>query len=495
MLVKNSDFIVFGYGRTGKATVDFLLKKGADKVIIVEDDKLRLLEILNERKQDARILCTDSTNLDLENLNLKNLKSIVVSPGIPFQAPSRHQLLRQAESLGIKISSDLDLLHSLCPDATYIGITGTNGKSTTTALIGHILTYLRGRENVSVGGNIGIPVLNLPHINKSSHFYVIESSSFQLDLISTALFDISICLNITPDHLNRYGNLKAYEESKEQIFTKQRPYVKNNRRCHASIISVDNCPNQKIFYKLLLQHNKETQCTVIPISVECNRIFQGGVCIVDDNLIIENCFGLYIKQQLADIVSPSLIGLHNAQNLCAAIAACITCCSEQIHSNPDKGLIKQIFNAVSTFQGLPHRMQRVSQYKKFIFINDSKATNVASTKYALDSFNGIYWIAGGISKDQGIEALAPLFYKVRRAYLIGEAAENFAKTLKKYNVSFEITHTLENALISIAKNVAFGDIPGTVLLSPACASFDQWQNFEERGNAFIKIVENMWIRG
>jgi UDP-N-acetylmuramoylalanine--D-glutamate ligase len=289
-----------------------------------------------------------------------------------------------------------------------------------------------------VGGNIGISALALSPLPKGG-IYVIETSSYQLDLLDKTRFDVAVLLNITPDHLDRHGDMEGYAKAKKRIF-------RNQTSKDVAVIGVDNSVTKSI------AESKPTPAMIVPISA------------FDE-------FGL------GDL--PYLPGLHNKENIAAAFVAC------KALGIADKTIIA----GIESFKGLAHRMERVAEKNGVVFINDSKATNAEAAEKALLSYGSpIFWIAGGKAKEGGIEMLKPLFSKITHTYLIGDAAEDFAKTLTANNAPFTQCGTLDKA-VAEAYQAAQKTKGATVLLSPACASFDQFKSFEHRGDLFRQLVE------
>lgn len=427
---KNKKFGVFGLGVAGLSTMKYLTRKGCE--FIAYDDNISSIDKINLSYPEF------SSNLhDLSDPSWCEIDYLILSPGIPLTYPAPHQVVTLAKNA--KIICDIELLYLDNPNATYIGITGTNGKSTTTALIGHILKY--NNIDVYVGGNIGIPILDIKDI-KDDQVFVIEASSFQLDLLDMTKFNIALLLNITPDHLDRHGNMENYTHSKYKIFN-------NQSDADFAIISSElkQLPNSITFS----QHDAKAD-----ILVTNNKLhYQGNVYNLPSN--------------------NSLLGNHNQQNLSASFACCLKF-----------GLtIEQIIEAIPSFVGLKHRMQYLGLHNGIIFINDSKATNADSTEKALSSFDNIIWIVGGVEKEGGINSLKSYFPKVKKALLIGDSSDSFAKTCGN-ELDWLKCNDLANAFKQAYEIAKPGDV---VLLSPACASYDQWKNFEERGNAFIRLVK------
>jgi UDP-N-acetylmuramoylalanine--D-glutamate ligase len=428
-IYKDHLFGVFGLGLSGISTMRYLIKKGA-KFIACDDNQNIINNIVNSYPYLAKYIWPISEDA------WKNIDFLILSPGIALHYPIPHNIVAIASKA--KIICDIELLYLDSQDCKFIGVTGTNGKSTTAALIAHILKY--NNLNVALAGNIGIPVLDV-EVSKNIIF-VLELSSFQLDLIDKAKFDVAVLLNITPDHLDRHGNMENYINTKYKIFSQLNP---ENAIINTTLKQIDGS-----------------------VSFSCAADAQFRV---NDNILY------HMNQQYSLPINNSLLGTHNQENIAAAIACCIKI-----------GLsIADIINALPSFVGLNHRMQYLGKYKNILFINDSKATNADSTAKALSSFDNIIWIAGGLSKEGGIEALKEFFPKIKHALLIGGAQDELSKTCSNL-VKWTKCNNLEaafNFALSIAKS---GDV---VLLSPACASYDQWKNFEERGNAFISLFNNL----
>jgi len=343
-----------------------------------------------------------------------------------------------------------------CPTARYAGITGTNGKSTTTALVGHILKAAGIR--VAIGGNLGIAALLLEALGADG-VYVLEMSSYQLELTKSLAFDVAVLLNITPDHLDRHGGMDGYVAAKERIFAGQ-----NARR--AAIIGVDDAICRGIAAKLAAAGHK-----VIPISAETAAL--GGVYIADGQLVddIDRA-----QRRVLDLAQAErLPGRHNWQNAAAAFAAA-RALGVDAHD---------AVQGIKSFPGLAHRQELIATIDGVRYINDSKATNADATAKALACYDDICWIAGGVAKEGGIASLAPYFPRIRHAFLIGEAAPAFAVTLAG-KVPSTRSGDLATALRQAHDAARQG---GTVLLSPACASFDQFTDFEARGDAFRRLVD------
>ncbi|MFT6332044.1 MAG: UDP-N-acetylmuramoylalanine--D-glutamate ligase [Lentimonas sp.] len=449
-------FLIYGLGVSGVAAIEFLLNKKLP--ILVGDDNLNSLKKVSENQNLQTI-----NNID--KINWSEIKCLILAAGIPLN----HKIVAAAQKNNCQIVCDVEILHHFHPKENLIGITGTNGKSTITALTGHIFDEAKAPN--ATGGNIGLAALYLPDVFSKRHSefdakeknYIIEISSFQLDLIHKTKFHISNLNNITPDHLDRHGSMDNYINSKKRIFLNQ---TEND----FAVIGIDNKNSAKIFEDL--KNDKNFTTKLIPTSTK--KIVKGGVSIIGNKL--HNIDG-----SVFIIGNKTLKGEHNSQNISFAFANAFLSGIE-----PD-----QIIESINNFKGLKHRMQFVAKINDINFINDSKATNAESTENSLKSFENIYWILGGKSKERGITALEKYFPKVKYAFLIGDATDEFAKTLEG-KVKYFKCKTLEKAFEE-ANNLALKDSieEKNILLSPACASFDQWKNFEERGNYFCDLVEDL----
>lgn len=384
---------------------------------------------------------------------------VVWSPGIPHTHPRPHPAATLARNLGIPLVCDVDLLCETHADASYVAVTGTNGKSTTTALIAHVLAA--AGHSVAVGGNLGTPAMDLPELDFPGT-YVLEFSSYQLELVPSLACDVAVWLNISPDHLERHGGLDGYVKAKRRIF-------ENRYRALTAVIGVDDPQSRAVWQDLV----KEGTHRVIPVSTQ--EPLSRGV-FVRDGILTDATEGT--PRPVGDLKPlATLPGVHNWQNAACAYAAARA-----------RGVAAdRILAAFATFPGLPHRQQRVAVIEDVAFINDSKATNADAAARALACYDRILWIAGGRAKEGGIGVLEPFFPRIRHAFLIGEAAEAFARTLEG-RVPYTLCGDLRTAVEKADEEAEVGD---TILLSPACASFDQFPNFEARGQAFIDIVRTL----
>jgi UDP-N-acetylmuramoylalanine--D-glutamate ligase len=357
-----------------------------------------------------------------------------------------------ARAAGKLLICDIELLARAQPSARFIGITGTNGKSTTTALIGHILK--NAGMACEVGGNIGRGALDLAPLGAGG-IYVLELSSYQLELLDSFRANVAVWLNITPDHVDRHGDMAGYVTAKENIFARQQPG-------DCAVIGIDDQPSQAVYDKMAARSG----IAAVPVALE--RPVSGGVSFRAGMLIDADGYTV----DFSDV--PTLPGDHNAQNAACAWAAC-----RWLDVPREK-----IVAGLKSYPGLPHRQERVASVGKVVYINDSKATNADATARALSSYRDIYWILGGQAKEGGVAPLAPWFDRIRHAFLIGEATELFAAQLEG-KLAYSRCGDLKSAL-DAAHQRAQREAHGTavVLLSPACASWDQWKSYEHRGDAF-----------
>jgi UDP-N-acetylmuramoylalanine--D-glutamate ligase len=445
---KNKTVAVFGLARSGISCAQALIAGGA-KVLAWDDSEPAV--------EKARADGVAITNL--HTVDFKTLDSLILSPGVPLTHPEPHWTVIKARNAGIEVIGDTEAFAREVKGsgAKIVAITGTNGKSTTTALIGHVLKS--AGLDVDVGGNIGLAVFNLRAPAKN-RIYVLELSSFQIDLMPGLKPDIGILTNITPDHLDRHGTLEHYATVKARMF-------ENMSAGDVALIGVDDEICKPLMRKVPMGAVKH--------GVSVLRDLHDGITAHDGVLRLKHQGNRVEEIDLRQM--PALKGKHNWQNACMAFGA----------ARALGVSVADITVAMKSFPGLAHRMQQVALVKGIPFVNDSKATNANAAEKALASFDHIYWIAGGIAKSGGIEPLSPYFKKIRRAYLIGAAAEQFAITLNG-KVDYVISETLEQAVKSAAADAKHD---GVVLLSPACASFDQYKNFEVRGDAFVDYVSKL----
>ncbi len=449
---KGRNVALFGLGGSGIATARALVAGGA--VVTAFDDNPESV---------ARAVGEGVPTGGLRGIDWSAQDAFVLSPGVPLTHPRPHWSVELAQAAGVEIIGDVELFarerQAHAPDAPLVAITGTNGKSTTTALIAHILADA-GRDT-QMGGNIGRAVMTLDAPQPERH-YVVECSSYQIDLAPTLDPSVGILLNLSPDHLDRHGSFENYAAIKERLVAKS----------GLAIVGVDDPDCRRIADRLA-----EAGRRVERIS-STSRLDDGFY--LDGLALMRAVNG--VAEQLATLEGiGSLRGAHNAQNALAALAACLDC-----------GLsLEEIQAGFNSFPGLAHRMEQVARKGRVLFVNDSKATNADAAERALSSFERIYWIAGGLPKDGGIETLKSLFPRVAKAYLVGEAAPAFAATIGEAT-AFEISGTIDKAVDHAARDAAGDPAPeAVVLLSPACASFDQFRNFEVRGDAFREAVRSL----
>ncbi len=446
---KDRRYAVLGLARSGLAAAEALAAAGA-RVAAWDDSPAA------RARAETQGIATQT----LDGLAWKEMDGLVLSPGIPHSFPIPHPATAAAKAAETPLIGDVELLALACPRARFLGITGTNGKSTTTALAGHLLRH--AGISTAVGGNLGTPVLSLPALGGEG-VYVLELSSYQLELVQHLVCDAAILLNITPDHLDRHGGFEGYVAAKKRIFHGQ-------AAPQTAIVGVDEAPGAAIAEALAT----EGKSRLITISV--HRRVPGGLYL-DAGWLIDDSEGK--AERLVELQGlPRLPGLHNAQNIAAAYAACRAL-----------GLPREaVLAGLASFPGLAHRQELVAELNGVRFVNDSKATNADAAAKALSSYDRIYWIAGGRAKEGGLAGLEPLYPRIKRAFLIGEAQQDFASVLAG-KVTAECCGTLACALRAAAKLARREALPGAVvLLSPACASFDQFPDFEARGEAFRTAV-------
>lgn len=453
--VKNKKIGVFGLGLSGMATAEALLRSGAHVYTWDENKTAR-----------EKTLSTEYRAEHPKQWPWQEMAFVVISPGVPLTHPKPHAIVRKARAENIPVIGDVELfaraINSIpAPERPHvIAITGSNGKSTTTALIGHILRH--AGEDVCVGGNIGDPVLSLD-APSAGMTYVLELSSFQLDLTYSLHANAAIFLNLSPDHIERHGTVAGYIAAKTRIFF-------NQESDDLAVIDVDNPAMEGVVAELKSGH----KARFAPISVK-STLSEGA--FVRGGKLFHNLQGKTLRAgDISD--APALRGDHNMQNAAAALAACV-----------DRGVSSVIaVKAMHSFEALPHRLETVAKIGKVSLVNDSKATNASAAARALSAYDNIYWIAGGKPKDGGVAELTGLMDRVRRVYLIGEAAAQFSEQLRE-SVNCIVCDGLEDAVSKANADAQASDWDNAVvLLSPACASYDQFDNFEQRGEAFRKFA-------
>jgi UDP-N-acetylmuramoylalanine--D-glutamate ligase len=443
---------VFGLGHSGLLAAKALRVGGADVVAFDDDEK----KIAEARTADVQIE-------NLRDLDWRNVAALILAPGVPLTHPEPHWTVGLARRANVEVIGDIELFcrerAKSGRDCPLVAITGTNGKSTTTALTAHLIS-VAGRD-AQMGGNIGVPVLALEPF-RPGRAYVLEVSSYQIDLAPSLDPTVGVLLNVTEDHIDRHGSMENYAAIKERL-------PANVERGGTAVIDVDDAYTQSA----------------------ANRIERAGKNVVRVSVVSPLTDGYYVEggrilrasggksETVADLAGiGSLRGVHNAQNAACALATCIALGID----------LATIQKGLASFPGLAHRMEQVGRKGNVLFVNDSKATNADSAAKALASFHDIFWIAGGKPKTGGIESLSEFFPRIRKAYLIGEAANEFAKTLDG-RVPYEVNRILPAAIDAAARDAQASSVKeAVVLLSPACASFDQYPNFEVRGKAFTDVV-------
>ncbi len=450
------DVGVFGLARSGVSSVAALIAGGA--CVYAWDER-------EEGRAESRAL--GAIVAPFGEWPWNGIKTLVLSPGVPLTHPAPHEVVNTARRAGAEVIGDMDLFaREIRPDPTapgrapVIAVTGTNGKSTTTALLGHILASCG--FHAEVGGNIGKPVLALAPPNGRT-VYVLEVSSYQIDLAPHLVPDVAVLTNITPDHLDRHGSLASYAAVKARL-------LEQVARDGHVVIGIDDTHTAAIQTRLAAERGARA----VPVSV--GKVLGRGVFAIDGALYDATAGRAARILDFAE--AEHLPGAHNWQNAALAYAA-----ARPFVSDP-----RLIAAAITSFSGLAHRLEDAGRIGKVRFVNDSKATNADAAARALACFSDIYWIAGGRPKEGGIESLLSFAPRIREAFLIGEAADDFARTLED-KVPFEICGTLDRAVATAFQHAAHAPVADpVVLLSPACASFDQFRDFEERGDRFRALV-------
>ncbi len=443
---------VFGLGVSGLASCRALLAGGA-RVIAFDDSAGKLAEAKSAGLETG----------DLRGIVWSEVSALVMAPGVPLTHPEPHWSVLLARKAGVEVIGDVELFcrerRLSTPDSPFVAVTGTNGKSTTTALIAHLLKSA-GR-NVAVGGNLGTAILALdPPTHERVH--VIECSSFQIDLSPSLDPSVGILLNVSPDHLDRHGTMENYAGIKERL-------VAGVPDHGTAVVGVDDA-----WCRIIADRLERKGVTPVRVSVQGPLL--DGVFLDGDHIMRASAGKRAVVARLFGI--ETLRGLHNAQNAACAVAAALA-----LGLSP-----ADIQRGLASFPGLAHRMEQVGRKGRVLFVNDSKATNADAAGRALASYADIFWIAGGRAKSGGIRPLSAYFPRIRKAYLIGEAADDFAATLNQ-QVPHVHAGTLERAVELAARDAERSDASEpVVLLSPACASYDQFANFEMRGDAFRALA-------
>ena len=446
---------VFGLARSGLAAAKALIAGGAR------------LACWDENEATRAVAAAEGLDLvDLAQADWSTFAALVLSPGVPLTHPAPHWTVLRAQAAGIEIMGDIELFAravAMAPEhkrPRIVAITGTNGKSTTTALVGHVLRAA-GRD-ARVGGNIGVGVLDLPDMHGGA-IYVLELSSYQLDLTSTLKPDVAILLNVSPDHLERHGGMEGYLAAKRRVLL-------NQGKGDTAVIGVDDAYGQQICTEITAANKR----TILPISAR--KSIGRGVYVLQGRLYDA------VDGRVSEVIDltpiRSLPGRHNWQNAAAAYAAARALGVSTVDAA----------EGLQSFPGLAHRMETIGAIGNVRFVNDSKATNADAARQAMSSYPKFYWIAGGQPKEGGITGLEDLFRGIVRAYLIGEAEDDFAKTLEG-QAPYARAGTLAAAVRAAFADARKEEGEAIVLFSPACASFDQYADFEERGEAFRAAVQ------
>ena len=449
---------ILGLSKTGISSIKFLKKKGFD--VFGWDDNKKILSKIKKNGLNIQIL---------NKANLKKMTFLLVSPGIPSSGKKKHVILKQARKEKVEIVNDIELFFRFNPEEKYIGVTGTNGKSTTVCLLNHILKKLK--INNSLSGNIGKPVFDLKSYKQS--FNILEISSFQLESMTRTRFNVAVLLNISKDHIERHKNFQKYISEKIKIFN-------NQSENDFSIIGVDD----KVTSYLVKKLKKKLNSKIITISGKNNS---ADIYVKNRKLIINLNLGkkkVFKKINIEQF--KNFLGEHNYQNIAAVYAIILSL-----------GFLdwKKIENSIKSFKILPHRLQKIRKVCDITFINDSKATNIDAADQALKNFNNIYWILGGRIKEKNLQKLKKHFFRIKHVFLVGETKFLYEKYLRNFLECTIVKNLAEAVKLSyfLAKEKIKKEKvkPSIILLSPACSSLDEWKDFEERGNAFIKIVKRI----
>lgn len=447
-LTSSKPVMIMGLGKSGIAAVRAF--RATNSPVIAWDNNI----YQRQAAEAMGAICRDPMQV-----NMAECAALVLAPGIPLTHPQPHEAVIAAQKAGIPVIGDIDLYQNAAGGGFYIGISGTNGKSTTTSLIGHVLTQ---KMPTLIGGNLGFPVLDFPKPTRDQPV-VLELSSYQLDLTHDFTCSIAVLTNITPDHLDRHGDMAGYIAAKCKMFRI------DAHKQQTAVIGVDTPETAAIADQLEQQGHWQI------IRISGLKKLDRGV-YVNEGVLYDALDGAPVAvMTMAD--ATSLPGWHNGQNAAAAYAACRASGCTQA----------EIANGLMSFAGIPHRQQIVARHQQVTFINDSKATNADAAAMALTCYPRIYWIAGGRPKAGGLDGLEGYMGRIVHAYLIGEAEDHFARWMAG-KAAADVCGTLEFAVQAATKDALKDSEPSVVLLSPACASFDQFANFEERGDKFIEYV-------
>jgi UDP-N-acetylmuramoylalanine--D-glutamate ligase len=450
---------IFGLARTGLGAVRALVAGGTK--VIAWDDSSTARDLGGQEGAEL---------MPWREWPWESIAALILSPGVPLTHPAPHGVVEHANRARVPVIGDVELFaREIRPQsdqpgkAPVIAITGTNGKSTTTALVGHILNQCG--FSAQIGGNIGKSVLELAPPSAKT-IYVLEMSSFQIDLTPGLHPDVGVLSNLSPDHIDRHGTMENYAAIKARL-------MKQTARDGHVMIGVDDSWSSGIFTQLSAAGGAMAH----PVSV--GKVLGRGVFVVDG--VLYDAMGARAVKVMDMAAAARLPGAHNWQNAALAYGAV----------RPFVSDMKAIAEAIASFPGLAHRMEHVGHIGKTVFINDSKATNADATARALAVYPDIFWIAGGKPKEGGIESLSSFFPRIRKAYLIGEAAPQFARTLDG-KAPYEMAEQLDVAVTHAAADAAASQVPApVVLLSPACASYDQFKDFEQRGDSFRSLVAKL----
>ena len=440
-MLNNKTIGILGLGKSGLSVYKFL-KSNYNVKIFLYDDNIK----------DISNLPIDSNDfIDIVDWDFAHIDTVICSPGISLDYPKEHYIKQKSKEYGFEIICDIELFIRLYPNKKYVAITGTNGKSTTTALINHIFQSVN--LNSTYAGNIGLPIFDL---KEDFDIIVLELSSYQLDLMTYNSFECALLLNIEPDHLEHHGSFSNYIKAKNKIFIgKNYPKYSIISYEYKHLVELDDRSNI-----ITISNSKDNDSSIYYL----DYLYENGIKILDFTELT------YLK------------GEHNKQNIAFAYI-----CSKIMGVD-----INSITDVIKTFKGLKHRKNIVAKINKTTFINDSKATNFESTQQALKTFDNIYLILGGINKTDNLDPILSLIKsKVIKVLLIGKSTDLFSKILEENKIDYEKCNNLADATTK-AKLIADNSNKETiVLLSPACASFDEFKNFEHRGDEFIKIVEDL----
>ncbi|MBA5724056.1 UDP-N-acetylmuramoyl-L-alanine--D-glutamate ligase [Liberibacter sp. Z1] len=444
---KNSSVAIFGLGISGLAAAKALLGSGVR--VVAWDDNPRSLA-------HAKSLGIDIS--DFRSVQWSQFAALILSPGAPLTGPQVHWCVGLAKRSGVEIIGDIELFvrerRLSAVNSPFIAVTGTNGKSTTVALISHILS--KNSRDVQLGGNIGNPVMSLADF-AVDRFYVIECSSYQIELTPTIDPSVGVLLNLSVDHLERHVTLERYAAIKQRLVMMSR---------HA-VVCMNDSLCEGIASNIVAAGHEITRISSQPTSSDMELYIDGSY--------LKSC---ETSNVLMDLSGKDNLGCHNIQNTAAAVVVCLQLGLE----------IDEIRDSLSSFRGLTHRFQKIAQVREVVFINDSKATNMDSVLQALlTEKRRIYWIAGGLLKSNDVSILFPFLSKIVKAYFIGKAADVLANKLEG-KIHFEISKNIDKAVINASNDAVASGLPSVVLFSPGGASFDQYKNFKERGFAFMSCV-------